>query len=65
MEAPHESLALRQNQDGNGNAVCRFIKVAMAPERFGSEPERFEAHREGFNLTLGFIGLQLRENGKL
>jgi hypothetical protein len=61
----YESLARRQNQDGNGNAVCRFIKVAMAPERFGSEPERFEAHREGLNLTLGFVGLELRENGKL
>jgi uncharacterized protein (TIGR02391 family) len=61
----YESLARRQNQDGNGNAVCRFMKVAMAPERFGSEPERFEAHREGLNVTLGFVGLELRENGKL
>ncbi len=61
----YESLASRQNQDSNANAVCRFIKVAMAPERFGSEPERFEAHREGLNLTLGFVGLELRENGKL
>jgi hypothetical protein len=61
----YESLARRQNQDGNGNAVCRFIKVAMAPGRFGSERERFEAHREGLNLTLGFVGLELRENGKL
>jgi uncharacterized protein (TIGR02391 family) len=61
----YESLARRQNQDRSGIAVCRFIKVAMAPERFGSEPERFEAHRERLNLTLGFVGLELRENGKL
>jgi uncharacterized protein (TIGR02391 family) len=61
----YESLGARQNRDGNGNAVCRFIKVAMAPERFGSEPERFEGHREALNLTLAFVGLELREDGKL
>ena len=61
----YETLGRQQNQDENGNAICRFIKVAMAPERFGSEPERYEAHREGLNLTLGFGGLELREDGKL
>jgi hypothetical protein len=30
-ERLYESLARRQNQDGHRNAVCRFIKVAMAP----------------------------------
>jgi uncharacterized protein (TIGR02391 family) len=61
----YEALAARQNQDGKGNAVCGFIRVVMAPERFGSEPERFESHREGLNLTLAFVGLELREDGKL
>ena len=61
----YESLGSCQMHDRNGNAVCRFIKVAMAPERFGSEPERFEAHREALNITLGFVGLKLRENGKI
>jgi uncharacterized protein (TIGR02391 family) len=37
----------------------------MAPERFGNEPERFEAHRERLNITLAFVGLELREDGKL
>lgn len=37
----------------------------MAPERFGNEPERFEGHREALNLTLAFVGLELRETGKL
>lgn len=61
----YEALVTRQAKDANGNAVCRFIRIAMAPERFGSEPERFEAHREGLNLTLSFVGLELREDGKL
>lgn len=61
----YESLGQQQNAEGNGKAVCRFIKVAMAPERFGSEPERYESHRGELNLTLGFVGLELRENGKL
>ena len=61
----YESLGGQQNHDRTGNSVCRFIKVAMAPERFGVEPERFEAHRENLNVTLGFVGLQLREDGKL
>ena len=37
----------------------------MAPERFGNEPERFDQHRDALNLTLGFVGLELRENRKL
>jgi uncharacterized protein (TIGR02391 family) len=61
----YESLGRRQNVDKNGNAICRFIKVAMAPERFGTDPEDFESHRSALNLTLGFVGLELRENGKL
>ncbi len=61
----YESLGARQNNDRTGTAVCKFIKVAMAPERFGNEPERFEGHREALNLTLAFVGLELRENGKL
>lgn len=61
----YESLGQQQNGDANGNAVCRFIKVAMAPERFGNEPERYESHREALNLTLGFVGLELREDGHL
>lgn len=61
----HEALDARQAKDRRGTAVCRFIKVAMAPERFGSDPERFEAHREALNVTLGFVGLELREDGKL
>jgi uncharacterized protein (TIGR02391 family) len=61
----YEALGRQQNCDGNGRAVCRFIKVAMAPERFGNEPERYEAHREALNVTLGFVGLELRANGKL
>jgi hypothetical protein len=35
----YEALAARQAKDGRGNAVCRFIRVVMAPERFGSEPD--------------------------
>lgn len=61
----YESLGRQQNGDGTGQAVCRFIKVAMAPERFGNEPERYEGHREALNLTLSFVGLELREDGKL
>src|SRR5438477_9431883 len=55
----YESLSSRQTTDRNGNAVCKLIKVAMAPERFGKEPERFENHREALNLTLAFVGLEL------
>src|SRR4051812_23054979 len=51
----YEALATRQAKDKKGNVVCRFIRVAMAPERFGNEPERFEARREGLNLTLAFV----------
>jgi uncharacterized protein (TIGR02391 family) len=61
----YESIGAQQNKDGHGRAACRFIKVAMAPERFVGEPERYEAHREALNLTLGFVGLELREDGKL
>lgn len=61
----YDALSARQQHDANANAVCRFIRVAMAPERFASEPERFEGHREALNLTLGFVGLELRDDGKL
>lgn len=61
----YDSLGQQQNKDGDGTAVCRLIKVAMAPERFGTEPERYEQHREALNLTLGFVGLALRDDGKL
>jgi uncharacterized protein (TIGR02391 family) len=61
----YESLSYRQGLDGNGNAVGQFIKTALAPERFTQEPDRFESHRESLNMTLSFLGLELRENGKL
>jgi uncharacterized protein (TIGR02391 family) len=65
LPSEHGKLMSQHEPAPNGNAVCRFIKVAMAPERFGSEPERFEGHREALNLTLAFVGLELREDGKL
>lgn len=61
----YQCLSNRQALDGNGQAVGLFIKRALAPERFAQEPDRFEGHRDSVNLTLGFLGLELRENGKL
>jgi uncharacterized protein (TIGR02391 family) len=64
VEAPVRSPwhAAGEGQDGRGLPVR---PRRHGPERFGNEPERFEAHRERLNITLAFVGLELREDGKL
>lgn len=41
-----DNLEARQQKDGHGNAVARFIQLALEPVRFTSNPEAFERHRE-------------------
>ena len=45
--------------------ILAFICTAMQPERFASEPERFEAMRLNVNRALALAGLVVSEEGKL
>lgn len=44
--------------------VFTFISVALAPERFVSEKERFESLRDKINQQLAFCGYKYNEDGK-
>lgn len=54
-----------QRRDGTGNGVARFIKLALAPDRFFGARETHESLCAEANAVLSFAGLELRSNGTL
>jgi uncharacterized protein (TIGR02391 family) len=60
-----DSFEQVQRRDGAGDAVARFVKVALAPDRFFGDRETHEALRSSANEVFSFAGLELRADGKL
>lgn len=54
-----------QARDGGGRAVAKFVKLALAPDRFFGGREAHEGLCASANEVLSFAGLQLRSDGKL
>jgi len=59
------ALRTRQDQDGAGNAVVKFILHVMQPVRHVGNRDYFEGKREELNAVLAFSGLSLGEDGQL
>ncbi len=60
-----DNLSAIQTRDGAGNAVARFITVAMAPARFLDQRDAFDGFRDALNRALHFAGLSLTEAAEL
>jgi uncharacterized protein (TIGR02391 family) len=60
-----DNLAAIQNRDSAGDAVARFIVIAMAPARFLDMKEAFGEARGRLNEALHFAGLSLAEDGRI
>lgn len=60
-----QALLARQDQDRAANCVIRFITEAMAPVRYVQEPGLRTLRQDGFNEVLVFVGLHLRDDGRL
>jgi uncharacterized protein (TIGR02391 family) len=54
-----------QVRDGGGNAVARFVELALAPDRFVGARETHDGLCASANEVLSFAGLQLCRDGKL
>jgi hypothetical protein len=50
-----DDLGAGQRRDGNGNAAARFIQLAIAPVRLGSDPAGYDEQREALNLILAKV----------
>ena len=60
-----QALLARQGQDGAANCVIRFITEAMAPVRYVKHPGLRTLRQDGLNEVLVFVGLHLRDDGRL
>lgn len=60
-----DCLGARQRGDGNGDAVARFVGLALAPVRFSDDPPAFERHRAAVNRRMAMVGLQVQEDGRV
>ncbi len=58
------ALATRQNQDGHGDRLLAFIKVALDPPRYIGKSELFHSRCAPINVCLAFHGLAFRDDGK-
>jgi uncharacterized protein (TIGR02391 family) len=59
------ALLDRQRADGHANGVLRFVKAALAPARFHSEPERLDHLLASVNVPLRLASLELGDDGRL
>ena len=60
----HNALAAAHNRDGHGGRVLAFITAAMEPSRYAGRQSVFEGRRQELNVTLAFVGLEFRADGK-
>lgn len=61
----HNAFVEFQNEHQVGNHVVVFIKRAMDPARYVSEPQVFRSRRDRLNSVLAFCGYTLGEDGQL
>jgi len=61
----HNAFVEFQNEHQVGNHVVVFIKRAMDPARYVSEPNVFRSRRDRLNSVLAFCGFALGEDGRL
>jgi uncharacterized protein (TIGR02391 family) len=61
----YHALNSKQESDDCGNNVAAFIQYTMNPVRYHNNQEGFENTRTKLNIVLAYVGLQLRQNGKL
>lgn len=54
-----------QARDGGGNAVARFVELALAPDRFVGARETHDGLCASASEVLSFAGLRLCSDGKL
>ena len=59
----YNAFANACNESKCSNSVFKFISVALAPQRFVSEKERFESLRDKINQQLAFCGYKYNEDG--
>ena len=60
-----QALLAQQARDGAANCVIRFITEAMAPVRYLQQPGLRTLRQDGLNEVLVFVGLHLRDDGRL
>ena len=60
-----QALRARQAHDGAANCVIRFITEARAPVRYVQDPGLRTLRQDGLNEVLVFVGLHLRDDGRL
>lgn len=61
----HGLRAAQAAGDGSGSMVARFLQEAMDPVRYRADHELFEARRYELNVALAFVGIRIRDDGKL
>lgn len=60
----HQALLTEQQRTRAGNCVLALVQAAMSPVRWESHSQ-FERLRSDLNSVLLFVGVELREDGKL
>jgi uncharacterized protein (TIGR02391 family) len=59
------ALVMKQQHDGAGNCVVRFIAEAMAPGLHFKNPGRRQHLQDGLNERMALMGLKVLESGKV
>ena len=60
-----KAVSRQQSKDGHRRAILAFMRVAMNPERYVGEQDKFERRRIKLNEALAMCGLQVQEDGTL
>ena len=58
------ALVAAHNHDHDGRRVLSFIRHAVDPARYVGRRNQFEDRRQAVNVTLAFVGLEFRQDGK-
>jgi uncharacterized protein (TIGR02391 family) len=58
------ALSTAHNRDKHGGRVLAFITAALEPSRYAGQHDVFEGRRQELNVTLAFVGLEFRPDGK-
>ena len=61
----YEALADRQAQDGAGNCVVAFIRVAMLPVKYRNDPALRSRRQDDLNEVLVHTGLSVKDDGQV
>jgi uncharacterized protein (TIGR02391 family) len=58
------ALVSAHKHDRDGRRVLSFIRHALEPARYVGRRDQFEARRQAVNVTLAFVGLEYRQDGR-